>query len=90
MEQSQKDRKIKAKNLALSIKEEDYYEVGYTDTISSKSYITTVPESFLSTPRDNPLDNLEKVDLTLENKLSHAQIRRYLIELLTECNSKIS
>ena len=56
-----------------------------TDTTSHDiSFISTVPESFLSTPRENPLKELDKVDLTLTSKVTNFDLKSCLVDLLTQ------
>jgi hypothetical protein len=61
-------------------------EVQNTQTpLSVKSNISTVPGSLYSTPRENPLNNLEKIDLTLNLKTKNFDLKSCLVDIITEC-----
>ena len=48
------------------------------------SFVSTIPESLYSTPRDNPLVDLKKVDLTLSANISKADLKTYLRNWISE------
>lgn len=48
------------------------------------SFVSTIPESLYSTPRENPLVDLKKVDLTLSANINKADLKTYLINWISE------
>ncbi|CAF0852544.1 unnamed protein product, partial [Brachionus calyciflorus] len=62
---------------------DEYSESYYYMDPSNKPTQRSISHSLLSTPRENPLNNLEKVDLTLNTRFNQAQIHEYLVEILT-------
>ena len=57
------------------------------EVLSTTSIISTLPDSFLNTPRDNPLINLEKVDLTLSAKISKNDLKTYIVNWISQSNN---
>ena len=47
-------------------------------------------DSIQSTPRENPLNNLPKIDLTLSAQIHHEYIKESLIQLLTDMQTQNS
>jgi hypothetical protein len=43
-----------------------------------------ISNSILSTPRENPLSNLEKVDLTLSAKIDKNDLKNYLANWISQ------
>ena len=59
------------------------------DEKSIESFLSSLPGSFLETPRENPLADLKLVDLTLGSKINQLDLRSYLIDWLTECECPV-
>ena len=53
------------------------------------SIVSTIPESLWSTPRENPMNNLEKVDLTLSSKINKNDLKNYLANWISQSKNEI-
>ena len=59
------------------------------EVLSTTSIISTLPDSFLNTPRENPLTNLEKVDMTLSAKITKQDLKTYIVNWISQSRIKI-
>lgn len=51
---------------------------------SQISFLSSIPGSLYSTPRENPLNDLTKIDLTLNSKISKEDIKAYLSDWISQ------
>lgn len=56
------------------------------ETLSLNSFVDSLPSINLSTPRENPLNELRKIDLTLTSEINEFDLKACLVDLITECN----
>ena len=56
------------------------------ETLSLNSFADSLPSINLSTPRENPLNELRKIDLTLTSETNEFDLKACLVDLITECN----
>jgi hypothetical protein len=54
------------------------------EVTSTASIISTLPDSFLNTPRENPLADIEKVDLTLSAKITKQDLKSYIVNWISQ------
>ncbi len=50
--------------------------------------VSTIPSSLRSSPRENPLKDLSKIDLTLDSQINHEEIKETIIQLLTDLQTQ--
>ncbi len=51
---------------------------------SIESFMSSLPDSFFETPRENPLANLKLVDLTIDSSVNQLDLRAYLVDWLSD------
>ena len=56
----------------------------YIERMSTLTDLSSLPSSIRSTPRENPFDNVNKIDLTLSSKIKNSDIKETIIQLLTD------
>ena len=70
----------------ISEKHESSKNVHQQDKLSNGSFVSTLPESFYSSSREDILDEMNKVDMTLDSQLNTFDVKAYLVDLLTDCS----
>ncbi len=61
-------------------------KIRFKEEIDSMSVAESLPSLCFSSPRENHLNDLQKVDLTLNSdEFNHFDIKSCLIDLITEC-----
>ncbi len=83
--QRKQSKKSTTTTTMVSDKQENKKNAQHQDNLSNGSFVSTLPDSFYSSSREDILDEMNKVDMTLDSQLNSFDVKAYLVDLLTDC-----